>query len=436
MPTHRLLPALLRLAPALAVVATSAACATEPTSLEDHEDGAGGADVVPTSSASGPSTGEVTVVVGAPRAAGTPARVELDLGAQVLAAGVLHDAAAFGVETGLRVADLATGELETLDLFDVERDVVTSPGAILGIARRPGGGVIVAAEAGLLHDQASVLLRSPLDAALEVEVVTAIDARATDDGGEALWIAADGEGILVDGTITRFALDGLRIDRLIGIADGAAVAAVPGALVAVEVEPSAARVLVSEVGAVHGAARAEDGTVWFATDAGLVRRAPDGAVERWTLGDEGDAPATVHAVAAAYGAIVAATDRGVVGVDSEGAFVLDATPVAAPAAVAIDGAGDVWIASGDVLIRYATATPVTFTADVAPLLAAQCASCHAEGLADAPPLAFDDYDAVVELAPSIAERMTQASSPMPPAGLLPASDTAPLLRWIATGMVR
>lgn len=428
-----------RLVPALLTGALMAACATEPTAL-DAASGAGGGDPSVGSGdsagagASGPVVGPVTVVDGAPRDGESPSTAEVDAGSDVLVAGVLHGEAAFGSASGLRVADLATGELTTLDLFEVETDVVTSPGAIHGLARRPGGGVLVASDAGLLHDQASVLLRSPVDAALDVEAMTSVDARATDDGAEQLWIAADGEGLLIDETITGFALEGLAIERVIGVADGVAIASVEGALVQIDVAAPTAQVIASELGAVHGAARAEDGTAWFATDTGLVRRGVDGAVERWTLAAAGETPAAVFAVTAAFGAVVVATDRGIVGVDAEGPFVLDPAPATAGAQLTIDGAGDTWLAAGRTLTRYATATPVTFDADVAPLLAAECASCHAEGLADAPPLAFDDYDAVVELAPSIAQRMTQASSPMPPAGLLPASDTAPLLRWIATGM--
>ena len=426
------------MAPALLAGVMAAACATEPTALDDGGTGGEGtttgAGDTSGAGASVPEVGPVTVVEGAPRDGETPATAEVDAGSDVLVAGVLHGEAAFGAEGGLRVADLATGELSTLALFEVETDVVTSPGAIHGLARRPGGGVLVAADAGLLHDQASVLLRSPVDAALEVEVMTWVDARATDDGAEQLWIAADGEGLLVDDAITGFALEGLTIERVIGVADGVAVVSVPGALVQVDVAAPSAQVVASELGVVHGAVRAENGTAWFATDAGLVRRAPDGAVERWTLAAEGEAPAAAFAVTAAFGAVVVATDRGIVGVDAEGPFVLDPAPAAAGAQLTIDGAGDTWLAAGSTLTRYATATPVSFAADVAPLLAAECASCHAEGLADAPPLAFDDHATVVELAPSIAQRMTQASSPMPPSGLLPASDTAPLLRWIATGM--
>ncbi len=424
--------------------AVGASCTETPDGLEDGDDagaasGSGGEGAVGVGG--GPIEGGigggalVTRVEGAPREGQPPASVTLDASGEVLSATVIHGAAAIGTEDGLRVVDRTTDALVSLDLFDVEADRVGSPGAVRALARRPAGGALVVADAGLLHDAASVLLRSPLDAALDVEVITAIDVLATDAGAEQVWMVADGEGLLVTETLVGFALQGRTIERLVGIGDGVALAASEGALFAVDVEAGAADLLAGDLGAVHDIARAEDGTVWLATDVGLLRVSATREVELLTLAEPGADPVAMHALTAAFGAVAAVGDAGLVGVDAEGAFVIDdgARP-GAGAVVAIDGAGDVWLGSGSEVVRYATGAPVTFAADVAPLLADACATCHATGVDDAPVLTFDDYDAVVDLAPSIADRITKPSSPMPPTGLLEASETAPILRWIATGM--
>lgn len=441
-----------RTAPLTALVAlllasvAGASCAEEPTGLEDGGDdaaaagptgsGSGGGDGTAGGDSSGAAGGAaITRVDGAPRDAATPASVTLDASGEVLSASVIHGAAAFGTDGGLRVVDGATDALVTLDLFDVESDHVGSPGAVRGLARRPAGGAFVVADAGLLHDASSVLLRSPLDAALDGAAVEAIDVRALDGGAEQLWLVADGAGVLVGAELVGFSLAERAIDRLIGVADGVALAVSDGALFTVDVGAGSASLLADGVGAVSDAARAEDGTVWLATDAGLLRLDPTGGLDRITLAAEGGDPIAMHAVAAAFGAVAAVGDVGLVGVDAEGPFLIDGDARPGPGAVvAVDGAGDVWLGAETSVVRYATGAPVTFANDVAPLLADACSTCHATGVDDAPVLAFDDHDTVVDLAASIADRMTKPSSPMPPTGLLAASETAPVLRWIATGM--
>lgn len=426
--------------------AVGASCAEEPVGLEGGGDDAAAGGPTGSGSGGGEGTGggdgsgsaggaTIARVDGAPRGVATPASVTLDASGEVLSASVIHGAAAFGTDSGLRLVDGASDALVTLDLFDVDADHVGSPGAVRGLARRPAGGAFVVADAGLLHDAVSVLLRSPLDAALDSAAVEAIDVRALDGGAEQLWLVADGEGVLVGDELVGFSLSGRAIDRLIGVADGVALAVSEGALFTLDVAAGTASLLASDVGAVHDTARAEDGTVWLATDAGLLRLDPAGSIQRLTLSAEGEDPVAVHAVTAAFGAVAAVGDLGLVGVDAQGPFLIDGDARPGPGAVvAVDGAGDVWLGAESSVARYATGAPVTFANDVAPLLADACATCHATGVDDAPVLAFDDYDTVVDLASSIADRMTKPSSPMPPSGLLAASETAPVLRWIATGM--
>lgn len=427
--------AALGVATALGPTLAMSGCASdEPSSAETSgSGGAGGGDASSSTSSSSASGGAppVDVLEAAPRAETPAQHATLAAPANVRVASLVHGGAAFGTEEGLVVADLGTGELMTLDLFEDDGRVV-SPGAVTAVGRRPGGGVFVAAEVGLLHDFETVLLRSPLEQTLDVGALGWIDARPASDGGEELWVVGDGGAAWIGESIVEFSIDGLAVERALGVGDGVAVVVAGGDLVRVDLPAETASIELQGLGAVHDGARAEDGTLWLATDLGLVKRAPDGAYTRFTLAAPGEEAVPVRRVASAYGAVAALGDAGLVGVDAEGPFLIaDEVPEDGP--LTIDGAGDVWVATGTELWRFATGEPVTFAGSVAPFLADHCASCHEGDDEAAPRLDLGDYDEVRELAPDLLDRVTRSSNPMPPTGLLDASEVAPLLRWIATG---
>jgi hypothetical protein len=87
--------------------------------------------------------------------------------------------------------------------------------------------------------------------------------------------------------------------------------------------------------------------------------------------------------------------------------------------------------------------PAGMPCDVDQLLSLQCRSCHGSPPSGGAPMSLDNYVDLVSPAPSdpsqrvidvAIARMQDAARPMPPAGLLQASDVALLQNWLAAGL--
>src|SRR5690606_18044304 len=110
----------------------------------------------------------------------------------------------------------------------------------------------------------------------------------------------------------------------------------------------------------------------------------------------------------------------------------EALPAGIGAFVA-DDTGSLWIGGSEAAVAYSVGTPISFAADVAPILEVYCATCHASGAAQAPVRDFASYEVAVELADTVIARMT--SGQMPPAGSPQPSygDVDIVRRWHRSG---
>jgi mono/diheme cytochrome c family protein len=73
---------------------------------------------------------------------------------------------------------------------------------------------------------------------------------------------------------------------------------------------------------------------------------------------------------------------------------------------------------------------VTYTKDIAPILQSRCNGCHSSGQSPN----MGTYDNAKTLKDRIKARAVDANpSPMPPSGLIPASERDKITRWINAG---
>ncbi len=314
----------------------------------------------------------------------------------------------------------------------------TSTGAIRLFARR-GSGLLVVGERGLFHDGAGWLLPSPLTQSLGEEPLSALDAYGA-GAAEELWLtSASGVRHLAGGQLEAVSVEGAAPPTLaIGVAQGTALLAGAGTAWLVDARAGTAAVVARDLGELYDADRGDDGTVYLATAAGLLARERSGAVTLWTFAPEGQPSPGARAVSAAYGGLVVLTAGNVVGVDKDVATAL--APVARPSArgLTLDANGDTWALDGDALVRLRTGKPVSFSADVAPFLAAHCTRCHAQGLEHSPQLDLTSYEVAKGLSATLLKRLRAVDAPpMPPANIetLTAADYAVVTRWVGGGLL-
>ncbi len=379
----------------------------------------------------------VTKIEGAPAAAATPvshADVPSEAPATVLSS--LHGAVALGTPAGLLAGSLV-GDPPQPVLLVPDDGGPTTTGAVDVIARRSGGGLLVHAASGLFHDTEGFLVPSPLEKALAGKPIVAIDAFGEGDAEE-LWIATTATAIHVAaGKIDSFEIDDATAaaDAAIGAGPGQAVVSAGGEAFFVDLTAKQVTRIATGLGQVHGHDRAEDATIYLATDAGLLARDKAGAVSLRTLAPAGQSAVPVLGVAASFGAVMVTTASSLVQIDPTGATTLGEL-AGASGALALDANGDVWATASGKLTRFATGAKVSFATDVKPFFAKHCSSCHDAGQNGAPKDDFLDYATAQERSATILKRLAGAGAPvMPPATseVLTPSDYAVITRWVGGG---
>lgn len=392
-----------------------------------------------------PGSPALEQIEGAPADGPTPSNIEVALDPAVTPAAlsIYHGAAAVGTSDGILVGSLSTNTLKPL-LVVPTGDEPSTTGAVGMLVSRPSGGLFAVGESGLFHDGQGVLLYSPLNAAKELEgnPITSLDASGA-EGSEELWIGtAAGAFHVAGGQIAGFEVSsGAGAPQpaagLVGIGPSQAIVVSGDSVYQVDLDGGSAGLLLEGIGALHGLARAEDGTVYIAADGGLFVRDPtDGALSVYTLSPAGQPAEPVIAVAASFGAVVAATAASLVRIDA-GRPVHLADFAAAPAGLAIDGQGDLWSTDGQKVVRHITGAPVSFEADVKPFFEVHCTVCHGGGTSGSPKIDFLDYEEAKERAPTIIKRLRGEGSVMPPTSIevLTAADYAVVTRWVAGGLL-
>ncbi|MCI0570232.1 MAG: hypothetical protein L0Y66_05730 [Myxococcaceae bacterium] len=310
-------------------------------------------------------------------------------------------------------------------------------GPVRALAPRQGGGLLVAMGDSFLHDYRGRFYVSPLTGQVPFESVHALDASGFNDA-EVVWLTLADRALSISASLrASVVLEGHAAPTFAaGAPDGKALLAVEGDLYQAQVSPARALRLLEDVGAVHAAAR-RDGSLFLATDAGLVERTPAGPL-RVTSFREADGNALpVRALAVGAGALhLLAGDRLLALRDGAFVHLGDAPAAEGPRTLAVDARGHAWVGGAGGLVRVRTGDSVTF-AQVSPFLQAHCASCHAgAGTDGAPGLPLTDYEGAVLHRDRILARLADPQSPMPPRRvevLLP-EDWSIVARWVDGGM--
>jgi mono/diheme cytochrome c family protein len=391
-------------------------------------DGDGGGGGVPTT----------THVDGAPLSGHEPARTAVKTPATPTSLAVLDGGIAFGSKEGLYAAKIGDTAFAIIPAVDDDGNFVDA-GAIVRLARRDGGGILVDAEKGLFDDDDGVLLASPLGAAIDHASIDAMSAIGT-GSDEELWVLAKGKVIRVaHGKLDDVSVQGQgAVETAFVAASGRGVVVSDDAGWLIDVSASDATDFASHLAHPSSGDRGDDGSVSLATDAGLVTRDRAGNVVFYSFAPNGKPAEKVVAVSSAFGTSFAATERAIVAITEKGPELV-ATPTKPVTALATDAVGDLWSIEGGVLYHHATGAPVSFAKNVEPFIKAHCATCHENGQNGAPKLDFESYDVAKKYAPIIGQRLNAPTSDgvMPPAsaGTLTASDYAVVTRWIASGLL-
>lgn len=359
------------------------------------------------------------------------------VGAQT--AGVFEGRAAIGTSTGVLASNTnafdALAQVQTVAVDGGSRDV----GAVLYIGRRGSSGALVISEQGLFHSRSGVLLESPFSASLENRQVLTVDSYG-EGAAEELWLLTPegvlhaGGGVLKSVNLTGV---GAKPEAVVAFGADAALLFADGSLYEISLNENSATRLAKGLGYVASAERGEAGTVYFATDDGLLEVTRDRALTLHTFAAEGQPGKQVLSVAAASGFVVASTDTELFSVESAGTFRIATQPGVLLRGLAIDAAGDTFAASSSLLRRYKTGKPVSFDADVKPFFSAHCMSCHRGGTSGARAINFEDYETAKQNAGNALNRMNAVGvAPMPPSNVetLSAADYAVVTRWVGGGM--
>jgi cytochrome c5 len=310
-------------------------------------------------------------------------------------------------------------------------------------------GVLVAADNALFFTKGSALQLSMANDALHPLGITAMASRVADD---------DGDGVKETHLVLRTANAAYEISGIDLIKwtvtgeEGAPTAALctkatvylafGSRVYEIDKETKKAYPLVFDVGHVAeiacGTVACDAGSpIYFASDRGLVERSAAGEYTLYTLAAEGAPAVPVEAFAldGAKTRLYALAGPQVLRVRVGEPPVAEAT-VTAPALprhLVVDKVGDAWLGEGQSMIQLALGTPLSFAADVKPILHAYCSDCHATATNGAPKIDFESYDATVKLSDTVVKRVTEGT--MPPityAKKLPKETVQLLVEWSAT----
>jgi hypothetical protein len=379
-------------------------------------------------------------IEGAPADATPVDRIEVDASATPSALSSMNGLIAVGTPAGVFIGSRT--QIDTLSALPVlaATGEPQSTGAVHLMARRASGGLLIHAENGLFHDSNGALLPSPLSAALAGKPLTSLDAFGSGDSEE-LWMIAGGVATHVSGgQLKTFEIgDGSAVpDAVIAVDTESAIVAQAGSAYLIDLDPLAATLIADRLGHVNGFDRSEDGSVYLATESGLLERTRAGDVSLRTLAPAGSPPVSVLGVSAAFGSVVAETSQWLARIDTSGAATLRSAASPRPGSgVAVDANGDTWSADEGKLFRVLTGRPVSFASDVKPFFDGHCMSCHRTGALGAPIRNFDDFETAKSYSALIARRLQAIGiPPMPPAYVetLTASDYAVVIRWIGGGL--
>jgi hypothetical protein len=377
---------------------------------------------------------------GAPADATAVDRVEVDATAPPSALSSMSGLIAVGTSDGVFVGSRT--QIDTLSALSVlaASGEPQSTGAVHLMARRASGGLLVYAENGLFHDSDGALLLSPLTPVLAGKPLTSLNAFGSGDSEE-LWMVAGGTaGHVSAGQLTTFQIgDGTAIpEAVIAVDTETAIVAQGGSAYLIDLDQLAATLIAERLGRLNGFDRSEDGSVYLATESGLLERTRAGDVSLRTLAPAGSAPVNVLGVSAAFGSVIAETSQWLARIDTSGAATL--RPASSPrpgSGVAVDANGDTWSADEGKLFRVLTGRPVSYASDVKPFFDRHCMSCHRTGTLGAPVRNFDDFETAKSYSALIARRLQAIGiPPMPPAYVetLTAADYAVVIRWIGGGL--
>jgi cytochrome c5 len=381
---------------------------------------------------------KVTRIEGAAASGTAPQKTAITSSAAPVALSVMGGSAAVGTASGLFLGTQAT-TLASVPVI-ASGSEPTSTGAVSTLARRANGGLLVAAKNGLFVDQSGNLLQSPLSQTLGAAQVLSLDAFGSGPSEE-LWLVTDsGAQHVAGGQLEDLALAGVSapVEALVGADANAAIYATGGTAYLVELGGAAkATTLAKNLGKVSGFDRSDDGTVYLATEAGLLSRAKDGAVSLRTFAAAGENPLAVSAVSAAYGSLYAAAGGKLMLVDAAGPKSLLALGAVSARGLSTDSTGNVWMAEDGKLYRIETGGVTSYATDAKPFFVAHCASCHKTGAQGAPVIDWESYATAVQYGPRALIRLqAQGVAPMPPATaeVLTATDFAVITKWVGGGM--
>lgn len=424
----------------LASFAAACEVAGAPSSTSSTTDtsGSGGGDGGP------PVLAIVRGAVAAP--AKEPARTTTALSGYATA--MAANGSILTVGTTTSVYGVTPNAVTLLAIVGDEPNLPAETGAIQAMAALDDG-VLVAADSALFFTKGSALQLSLASDALHPLGITAMASRVADDDGDGvkethLVIRTAKAAYEISGAaMTEWTVTGEAGAPTAALATKATVFLAFGSRVyEIDKETKKAYPLVFDVGSVAeiacGTVACDPGSpIYFASNKGLVERSAAGDYTLYTLADEGApaVPVDAFALDGARTRLYALAGAQVLRVRVGGPPVAEAT-VTAPALprhLVVDKVGDAWLSEGTSMVKLALGTPLSFAADVKPILHAYCSDCHATATNGAPKIDFDSYDATVKLSDTVVKRVVEGT--MPPityAKKLPKETVQILVEWSAT----
>lgn len=335
-----------------------------------------------------------------------------------------------------------------LSITGDEPDLPFETGRVRAIAPFEDG-LLVAADQALFFTKGGALQLSLGSAALHPLGIRAMSARVADDDGDGTsethlaLVSESGAYELDAGALVRWTVEGESAAPTALLAQrGRVTVAFGHAVYEIDKATKKAYPLLFDIGAVReiacGSQRCDEGSLlYFATDQGLVERAPDGAFTRYPLAEQGAkaVPVETFALDAERQRLYALAGGQVLRLRSGELPVAVASSAEGNHArrIAVDKFGDVWLGEGLALRRLALGTPLSFETDVRPIVHEYCAGCHATGTQGAPKLDFETFSTFVELIDPVLKRVKEGS--MPPSTYdkkLPADKIQILEDWAVT----
>lgn len=364
------------------------------------------------------------------------------------AAAMAANGSILAVGTTTSVYGVTPNAVTLLPIVGDEPNLPLETGAIHAMAALDDG-VLVAADSALFFTTGASLQLSLANDALHPLGITAMASRFADDDGDGtkethLVLRTAAAAYEVSGDVlTKWTVTGEDGAPTAVLATKASVYLAFGDHV-YEVDKASKKAypLVFDVGHVSeiacGTVACDAGSpIYFASDRGLVERSAAGDYTLYTLADDGApaVPVDAFALDGAKTRLYALAGPQVLRVRVGESPVAEATVTAPalPRRLVVDKVGDAWLGEGQSMIKIALGTPLSFAADVRPILHAYCADCHADASNGAPKIDYDSYDVASQLADALVKRVKEGT--MPPityAKKLPKETVQLLVEWSAT----